>query len=231
MKHGLIFDLDGTLVDSLQGIAASLNHVLAEHHLPTHSLPAVRGFIGDGARILIRRAAPPDADPRLLLSLEQGFKENYEVTWPTGTTLYAGIAELLGTLQSSSYPLAVLSNKPHPFTTAIVSRLFPEIHFTTVLGQRPDIPHKPDPAGAQEIAGNFSLPASECTLIGDSTMDIQTAHRAGMQSIAVDWGFHDRQHLATANPGWIASNPAEIADFFVPKVAPSQKEKTIQPLK
>lgn len=214
MKHGLIFDLDGTLVDSLEGIADSLNHALAAAGLPIHPLSAVRGFIGNGARILIERAAPAGADESVIESLEKAFKEHYDLHWPAGTTPYDGISSLLETLQQRGYPLAVLSNKPHPFTTDMVARLFPTIRFSAILGQRACIAHKPDPAGALEIARNFALAPGDCTIIGDSTMDIDTAHNAGMDSIAVTWGFHDRERLIASKPGRIAANPEEISAIF-----------------
>ena len=210
MQKGLIFDLDGTLVDSLKGIAASLNHALAEAGLPAHSLEAVRRFVGNGARILVTRAAPADADETLLNRLEVSFKADYDVTWPSGTVPYDGINELLETLQAKGIPLAVLSNKPHPFTSAIVARVFPNIDFKVVLGQLPGIPHKPDPAGALEIANLFGLLPEECTIIGDSTMDLETARNAGMQAIAVTWGFHDRERLIAAGAERIAGSPAAL---------------------
>ena len=214
MKHGLIFDLDGTLVDSLNGIAASLNRALAGLGLPTHPPSVVRGFIGNGARILAERAAPMDSGLSLIESLEQTFKEDYEVTWPGGTAPYDGVLELLMTLQDRGYPLAVLSNKPHPFTVTIISRVFPEIHFTTVLGQRAGISHKPDPAGAFEIARSFGLVPEDCTVIGDAIPDLETARNAGMKSVAVTWGFDDRERLIGANPGQIVETPAELLALF-----------------
>lgn len=214
MKHGLIFDLDGTLVDSLAGIAFSLNHALTEAGLPTHPLSAVRGFIGNGARILIERAAPAGADEPLIESLEKTFKDHYDLHWPSGTIPYDGILCLLETLQERGYPLAVLSNKPHPFTMDMVSRIFPTIQFSSILGQRAGIAHKPDPAGAIEIAREFGLDPADCVIIGDSTMDIETARNAGMETIAVTWGFHDRERLIATGPGKIAENPAEISAVF-----------------
>jgi phosphoglycolate phosphatase len=214
VKHGLIFDLDGTLVDSLEGIAASLNHALAASGSPTHSLSAVRGFIGNGARVLVERAAPAGAEESLIESLEKEFKDHYELHWPAGTTPYDGVLPLLETLRNRGYPLAVLSNKPHPFTTEMVSRLFPTIQFSAVLGQRAGIAHKPDPAGAIEISRNFGLDPRDCVVIGDSTMDIETAHNAGMDSIAVTWGFHERERLIESKPGRIAVNPEQISGFF-----------------
>ena len=201
-------------MDSLEGIASSLNHALAAAGLPIHPLSAVRGFIGNGARILIQRAAPAGSDESRIESLEKAFKDHYDVHWPSGTTPYGGIFTMLETLQQRGYPLAVLSNKPHSFTMNMVTRLFPSIHFAAILGQRAGIAHKPDPAGAIEIASEFGLAPGNCVIIGDSTMDIETAHNAGMDSIAVTWGFHDRERLINSQPGRIVENPEEISAMF-----------------
>ncbi|MEI7911455.1 MAG: HAD-IA family hydrolase [Verrucomicrobiota bacterium] len=209
-QQGLIFDLDGTLVDSLPGIAASLNRALASLELPPHSLRAVRGFIGNGARVLAARAAPERADESLVAAIEQAFKADYDLTWPQGTAAYPGVAGLLTALQSRGIPLAVLSNKPHGFTTAMVSALFPALRFAAVLGQRSGIPHKPDPAGAMEIATLLGLPPQACVVIGDSTMDIETARRAGMQAVAVSWGYHDHDALVATSPDAISDSPEAL---------------------
>jgi len=210
VKCGLIFDLDGTLVDSLNGIAASLNHALHESNLPTHSHDAVRGFIGNGARILIERGTPAGSTDILIDVVEQAFKAHYDLHWPTGTIAYDGITNLLENLKSQGHQLAVLSNKPHPFTEAMVGRLFPTIRFAMVLGQRAGIPHKPDPTGALEIAATLGLAPAQCCVIGDSTMDIETAFNAGMQAVAVTWGFHDRERLIAAGATSLADDPAAL---------------------
>ncbi len=201
-------------MDSLRGIAASLNHALAASGHPVHPDEAVRGFIGNGSRILIERAVPADADEALLHTVEQAFKADYDLTWPNGTTAYYGIIELLESLQLRGYPLAVLSNKPHPFTATIVSRMFPTIRFATVLGQRAGIPHKPDPAGALEISNSLQLRPEDCIVIGDSTMDLETARNAGMRAIAVTWGFHDRERLVAAGAESIADHPADLSNLL-----------------
>jgi phosphoglycolate phosphatase len=213
VRNGLIFDLDGTLVDSLRGIAQSLNRALTQLGLPTHPPEAVRGFIGNGSRVLARRAAPAAADEVVVGQIESLFKADYDVTWPDGTRAYEGIAGLLGALQSQGFPLAVLSNKPHPFTTVIVEKIFPEIRFEVVLGQLPGIPHKPDPSGALEIANLLGRLPEECVLIGDSTMDLETAANAGMRAIAVTWGFHDRGRLEAAGAKSFADAPQELLDM------------------
>ncbi|QTN33099.1 HAD-IA family hydrolase [Akkermansiaceae bacterium] len=194
----IIFDLDGTLVESLPGIAASLNRSLSLHGLPGHSHAAVRGFIGDGAKMLVQRATPGTPE-ETRASILNAFAADYAATWPSGTATYPGIPELLAGLRAEQIPLAVLSNKPHPFTAEIVAKLFPENTFAAVLGNREGLPHKPDPAGALEIAAALCLSPQHCTLIGDSTMDLDTAKNAGMKSIAVTWGYHDRDRLSAAD--------------------------------
>lgn len=197
--RALIFDLDGTLVESLPGIAASLNRALELHGLPYHSHAAVRSFIGDGAKTLVARALSGVARLDLAESVLKCFAADYAISWPSGTTSYPGIAELLVTLNARGIPLAVLSNKPHPFTAQIVAKLFPENTFCAVLGNREGLPHKPDPTGALEIAATLGINSENCTLIGDSTMDLDTAKNAGMKSIAVTWGYHDAHRLSAAD--------------------------------
>jgi phosphoglycolate phosphatase len=209
VRKGWIFDLDGTLVDSLPGIAASLNAALACNDQPTHSEGAVRGFIGDGAEMLVRRALEGnegDFFQRVLTS----FREHYAEHWPAGTVPYAGIPELLAELRSRGDCLAVLSNKPHAFTEQIVDALFPG-KFDHVLGQRPGIAHKPDPAGLREILALPDWPVGESVLIGDSVMDLQTASAAQIRSIAVTWGYHDREQLAYEGATWMVDDVAALA--------------------
>lgn len=208
--RALIFDLDGTLVHSLPGIAASLNRALAALGLPCHPEAAVRGFIGNGARILATRAAPVDADEPLLTRLEEAFKNDYRDTWPMGSAPYEGVIGMLGELVRRGLPLAVLSNKPHPFTTAMVAALFPGIRFAAVVGQRPGVPHKPDPGGVMEIAGALGVAPGDCWMIGDSTMDLATARNSGARAIGVTWGYHDRSTLARMEPDALLDSPAEL---------------------
>jgi phosphoglycolate phosphatase len=210
VKRALVFDLDGTLVDSLPGIAASLNRVLEAHGLPIHSLPAIRNFIGNGARVLVERASathPEAVSPELL---EASFKLDYDGTWASGTLVYEGIHPLLEAARASGYLLAVLSNKPHPFTRSIVEALFPDAGFACVLGQRPGMPLKPDPAGALEIASGLGVAPAACVIIGDSTMDLQTARNAHMKAIGVTWGYHDPAALEAAGAAALCSHPAAL---------------------
>lgn len=197
--RALIFDLDGTLVESLPGIAASLNRALNQHGLPGQSHDNVRSFIGDGAIKLVQRALSTVSRIDLTDSVVKNFASDYAISWPTGTSVYPGILELLAELESRGVPLAVLSNKPHAFTTKIVETLFPDTHFAEVLGNHENLPHKPDPTGAIKIAKSLGIPPEYCTIIGDSTMDLDTAKNAGMRSVAVTWGYHDKESLGDAD--------------------------------
>lgn len=214
MTPGLIFDLDGTLVDSLPGIAASLNRVLAADGLTEHPPAAVRGFIGDGAWNLVRRAVPPQWNDQRVTELESAFKEDYAASWDLGTTPFRGMADLLASAQQAGHALAVLSNKPHPFTVAMVEALFPDGGFRCVLGHRGGRPLKPDPSGAFEVAAALGLAPGDCSLIGDSTMDVETARRAGMRPVGVTWGYHDRAALLAAGADPLVDSVHELRDVL-----------------
>jgi phosphoglycolate phosphatase len=210
MKQGLLFDLDGTLVDSLPGISASLNHALAGMGFATHGGLEVRRFIGNGSWMLAKRAAPRDSPDEVVAAVERAFKAHYDLHWQEGTAPYPGVPEVLAELRGRGHPMAVLSNKPHPFTTVIVERLFPGIPFDAVVGQKDGIPHKPDPAGAREIIRIFGLPPEDCVLIGDSTVDLETARNAGIRSVAVSWGYHDRAPLMEGRPEKLIDGVGEL---------------------
>ena len=212
MPRALLFDLDGTLVESLPGIASALNRALTTEHLPTHDESAVRHFIGDGSWMLCRRAAPQDPDSRID-TLNQHFLREYPSTWRSGTELFPGILPLLETLAAKHIPLTVLSNKPHAFTVEIVAALFPTIPFTAVLGLQAHACAKPAPEGALSIAAQLQVPPSEILFVGDSTVDFDTATNAGMSPLLVDWGYHDRAALElTGAP--VISSPDQLLPFL-----------------
>ena len=203
MTRPLVFDLDGTLVDSLSGIAAALNRALDTAGLPTHGLDAVRSFVGNGSLELARRALPPQS-PLPPEELEKSFRLHYTHTWQEGTHPYPGIPELLDRLHGR--PLAVLSNKPDPFTRDIVATLFPPHTFQHVIGQSARFPRKPAPDALLHLAGCWSVPPQALTLIGDSLPDLETAANAGSAFIGVAWGYHPLE----LGPATVAS-PAALA--------------------
>ncbi|MGC6425871.1 MAG: HAD family hydrolase [Akkermansiaceae bacterium] len=202
----MIFDLDGTLVDSLPGIAEALNLALAEHDLPTYTLEEVTKFIGKGARALADLALgkeKADLGPVIF----EGFQHHYKETWKSGTHHFPGIPELLDRLHGTGMPLAVLSNKPHHHTCNIVKEMFADHLFNPVYGARDGVPSKPDPHVALEIAASWNLSAEEVCYVGDSTVDLETARNAGMIPAILNWGYGapDNEHLLT--------NIAELEEF------------------
>ena len=202
-----IFDLDGTLVDSLPGIAASLNRALASRGHDQHDLDAVRSFIGNGSWMLCRRGVPAPLPDSEADAVNKAFMEDYNCTWLQGTELYSGIADLLAMLKKKGMPLAVLSNKPHSFTTDIVASLFAPGTFDQVLGHREGTEPKPDPAGALEIAAALDHPPSNIAFIGDSLVDLETANNAGMKPRLVSWGYRPLEELSATGEALLHSVP------------------------
>ena len=216
MLAAAIFDLDGTLIDSLQDLADSMNEALAALAFPEHDLDAYRYFIGDGVHTLIARALPAEAreDAPTVQRATELYRAAYGANWSRATAPYAGIMELLDELRSAGIPLAVLSNKPQHFTALCVGHFFPQEPFTVVLGQRDHVPRKPDPAAAWEIASTLQLPPEQIAFIGDTSTDIRTGLAAGMKTVGVTWGFRSRQELEEAGAATIAHRPSDISLLF-----------------
>ena len=195
--RGLIFDLDGTLVDSLPGIASSINSALTEGKLPTHSQEAIEGFIGNGARALVELALGDERDrtEEILAS----FHRHYAEDWKSGTLVYPGMLELLKDLHANEYPLAVLSNKPHQHTSKIVAELFPNSLFDQVMGHQESFPKKPDPTMAHHIIDKWNLKPREVAYVGDSTVDLATAHAGDMVPLIFSWGYGTPKNISLLN--------------------------------
>lgn len=206
MLRGVVFDLDGTLLDTLEDIASAMNAVLSAAGLPSHSLEAYRGLVGWGASDLVRRAAP-DGDHDALLA---GFRARYYRDGLHGATRpYEGVPQLLQALVVRKVPVAVLSNKPHEPTVSVVGHFFADIPFVAVLGARPEAPIKPDPTVALAIAEGLGVAPSECAFVGDTEVDIETGRRAGMRPIGVSWGFR-ADSLAPAGAERVLDAPDEL---------------------
>jgi phosphoglycolate phosphatase len=211
--EAVLFDLDGTLVDSLGDLGSSVNHVLADLGLPTHSIDSYRLRIGDGSRTMLSRALPEDRQ-ELLDQAVESFKKYYRVHCLDQTRTYPGIDSLLDHLKERGCPMAIFTNKPHPLTTHIVESLFPIGLFDTCLGQQDDFPKKPDPTGALRIAETISC-RPECTLfLGDSAIDMHTATAAGMVPVGATWGFRSRNELIESGAKHIINNPHELLDLI-----------------
>jgi phosphoglycolate phosphatase len=205
----ILFDLDGTLADTLEDIASAMDEVLRSLGQPGHPPEAYRRFIGEGAAVLVARALPADRGDLAGRALE-AFRQRYRAHLVERTRPYDGIAEVLEALQGRGTRLAVLSNKPHDLTVEMVERLFRGIAFGAVAGQRPGSPPKPDPAAALEIARTLGVPPAHCALVGDGPTDMDAARAAGMMPIAVSWGFRDRRELEAHGAAKVIDHPSDL---------------------
>jgi phosphoglycolate phosphatase len=207
----VVFDLDGTLLDTLRDIAEAANHVLRDSGYPVQPVDAYRYFVGDGVRVLFQRALPEQhRDPATVEACADGFRQAYHRLWNVHTRPYAGVDELLQSIVAIPLSMAVLSNKPHAFTELCVAEFFPRDDFGVVLGQREGVPQKPDPTGAMEIATRLSLPPERIVFVGDTAVDMQTALAAGMVPVGVRWGFRPEQELIEAGARTVIGEPAEL---------------------
>ena len=211
-----IFDLDGTLLDTLGDLADSVNAALVANGFPAHSEEAICSFIGHGAENLIRRALPEDSQSEAIASCLESFKDHYAKNFDQRTCPFPGVLETLAALREKGIPMGILSNKPHAFTLQCAAEYFGAVGetFGVVLGQREGVPQKPDPAGAIEAAATLGIPAAECLYIGDSDVDMQTAIAAGMVPIGVDWGFRPAAELVEAGAERVISTPGELLAAF-----------------
>ena len=207
----VIFDLDGTLLDTLSDIAFSVNYALEKNGFPIHPIESYKRFVGNGINKLFERALPDNQKTdRNITQLKNHFLPYYDEHKTVYTQPYEGIPELLKRLLSEGLKLAVASNKYHKATEELIRQFFPGITFAAVLGQNEGIPVKPDPAIVFEILAITGLSSSEAIYIGDSGVDMQTASNSGMRSVGVTWGFRSREELENAGANFIASSTGEI---------------------
>jgi phosphoglycolate phosphatase len=211
----ILFDLDGTLLDTLVDIAHAANQVLIDQGYSAHPLDDYRYFVGEGVRILFRRALPESARTEdVVEACSAAFRDTYSRLWNVHTRPYAGVKELLAALRNFDLSQAVLSNKPDLFTKRCVAAHFPKDTFQVVLGQREGVPQKPDPAGAREIAEQLSIPADRFLFLGDTAVDMQTARSAGMVPVGALWGFRPREELEAGGAERLIRQPADLLDLL-----------------
>jgi len=219
--HAILFDLDGTLLDTLTDLADAANRVLAAAGLPTHDENAYRRFIGDGSRLLITRALPEDhRDPSTVDAFLKRFKADYGAHWKSATRPYPGIRALLGDISDRDIPKAVVTNKPQRFAERCLEHFFPNTTFRIIRGQEGRRPLKPDPAPALDVAAVLQVPPEACLLLGDSGVDMQTAQAAGMLPVGAAWGFRPEAELTAAGAVRIVRHPWDVLDYFLPSETP-----------
>lgn len=215
MIKAAIFDLDGTISDTLSTIAHYGNYALKECGFLPHSIEKYKYFAGDGKKELIRRMleAQNAYTEENFLRVEKIYDCAYENDVIFETKPFEQIIELLDELKQNGIKIAVLSNKPDNVAVMVVNELFGEI-FDVVHGKREEIEKKPDPSGAFITAGELGVDVSECIFVGDTDVDIKTAKNAKMLSVGVLWGFRDEDELRNAGADYIVKNPMEILEIF-----------------
>lgn len=215
-KHqGVIFDLDGTLLDTLTDLAESMNHVLGQKGWQVHPVDAYRRFVGDGVEMLAQRALPLEQrQDSIIEDCVRAVRAEYALRWARTTRPYAGVEELLRGLESLNIPMAVLSNKPNDATQDMVRHYFPGTAFQIVAGAMPGKPKKPDPGVALEMARQMRIPPDAMLFLGDSDADMRTARAARMVPLGAAWGFRGREELAAAGAAHVLEKPLELLDWL-----------------
>jgi phosphoglycolate phosphatase len=209
--RAVLFDLDGTLLDTLRDVADSTNYVLAKSGLPQNELEAYRYLVGGGRRVLASRALPEDhRDGQTVDKIASQIEEAYSQRWAEHTVPYPGIPELLDALTERGIRMAILSNKPQQPSEVMVSRLLPRWHFDAVEGERPGVPLKPDPSGALEIARRMKLKPDEFLYLGDSATDMRTAVAANMYPVGALWGFRTAEELLEGGAKTLIQHPTDL---------------------
>ena len=210
MYKAVIFDLDGTLTNTLADIAAAMNRALRLHGLPEWQQDAYRYLVGNGAKVLSERCVRDRQE--LGPAVRQTYQAYYETHNLVQTKPYDGVPEMLAALAAQGLKLAVLSNKPDADTKAVVRHFFPDVPFAAVRGQVEGVPVKPDPAGALAVADALGVPPPECLYLGDTDVDMRTAAAAGMYPIGALWGFRTAEELQSSGARHIARTPANVLE-------------------
>ncbi len=211
--HAILFDLDGTLANTLDDLADAMNWTLRQFGLPTHPADRYRHMVGEGVAVLARRALPPgrqDLAERIIPRMRQRYGEHMF----DKTRLYDGVPELLDELAARSVRTAVLSNKPHAATVQVVGTLLDRWRFDAVRGVADGGPIKPDPAGALAIAAELGIPPADWLYLGDTNVDIRTARAAGMFPVGALWGFRDAAELTAAGAAALIEHPQALLDLL-----------------
>jgi phosphoglycolate phosphatase len=210
-----IFDLDGTLLNSLADIADSMNAVLVRRGFPAHETGAYKFLTGDGVRALAERSLPESArDEATVAACIQELRSEYAARWGKKTRPYPGIPELLSALSRREIRLNILSNKLDEFTRRAAEDFLPRFGFDFVIGAKPDLPSKPDPSGALLIARRLEIDPARFLYLGDTGVDMMTAVGAGMFPVGALWGFRDDKELRESGARAVIRSPAELLGFF-----------------
>lgn len=197
MKKLILFDLDGTLLNTIEDLSEAVNHTLSLRGLPQHTVAEYRKMVGNGIRNLIRQAMPPTlkVDDAYVEAFVADFKSYYSAHIDVHTRPYSGMVELLNELHSKGLKLAVASNKFQQGTECLVHEFFPEVDFVAILGNREGFPLKPSPEVVDEVLSKADVSKEAAVMVGDSLTDMQTAANGGIDAIAVSWGYRTKEEL------------------------------------
>lgn len=213
--RAIIFDLDGTLLDTLEDIADSMNLVLGSFGFPRHSLESYKTFVGDGMEALVDRCLPEThRNTADLKKYVAAMRDAYAKRWANKTHPYEDIPEVLDALTSRGIKLSVLSNKPDEFAKAMVAKFLPFQQFEIVWGSTPSMPKKPDPRAAVEIAERIKIPPPRVLFLGDSGVDMETAKAAGMYPVGVLWGFRSEGELRASGAQALLAKPTDLSKLL-----------------
>jgi len=213
--EAVLFDLDGTLLDSIEDLTDSMNIVLDGFGFPGHDAKACKNFVGDGVEMFALRALPENRrDEATVAQCAAEMRAEYRKRWSLKTRPYDGIPELLDDLTLRNLKLAVLSNKPEDSTKEMVSELLSKWRFYPVAGARPSVPKKPDPILAIEISQQLRLPADKFLYLGDTGTDMKTARGAGMFPVGALWGFRTAEELKDTGAKVLVAHPSEVLQFL-----------------
>lgn len=215
MKRLVIFDLDGTLLNSIADLAVAVNQALVACGYPTHPEEAYRFMVGDGVRKLFERALPEtERTEENVERIREHFMPYYDLHNADLSRPYEGICELLNSLEQRGVKTAVASNKYHAATLKLVNHYFPHNQLLTILGQREGVPVKPNPQIVEEIIALAGLTKEEVLYVGDSNVDMQTARNAEVDVVGVSWGFRPREELAAHTPLAIIDHPLQLLNYL-----------------
>ena len=215
MKKLVIFDLDGTLLDTIADLAMATNHALQQLGYPTRPVDEIRTFVGNGINKLLERSLPDSEKSEAnTLHLRTHFLPYYDAHNADLSTPYPGIPSLLQTLQQKGLMIAVASNKYQTATVKLIHHYFHDISFVEILGQREGVPVKPDPSIVSDIIQKAGVSKEEVLYVGDSNVDMQTAHNAGVDAIGVAWGFRPRAELEALQPWAVIDKAEELLDYL-----------------
>ena len=211
----VIFDLDGTLLDTLADLADAMNRTLEERGFPVHPVEAYRYFVGNGVAKIVERTLPPEKrNEALMADCKKAFMEEYDRNWNRKTRPYEGVPELLDTLTSKRIPMAVFTNKPHEFAQRCVHEFLGKWKFQATWGQREGRPMKPDPTVPLEIAEQLNISPRRFLYLGDSDADMETAVNARMCAVGVRWGFRSEEELRKSGAAEVIDRPMDLLKFI-----------------